>query len=177
LVVPLDDAAASPIFKSLHASGTLVFSSLLCRSSGFTLIELVVVVMIFGIIAAIAAPRLMSTSGQASDGAVRQSLDVIRNSIDTFAAQHAGALPGADGQEATFKSDISAYLRGAGIPKCPVGAAKNDAVRMMAGSASVASTISGTDTTQSWVYHYETGDFNVNSAETSADRSTTYDQF
>ena len=47
---------------------------------------------------------------------------------------------------------------------------------MMTGSASVAASISGTDTTQSWVYNYQTGDFNVNSADTSSD-GTTYDQY
>jgi hypothetical protein len=60
---------------------------------------------------------------------------------------------------------------------CSVGEAKNNGVRMMAGSGAVAASISGTDAAQSWVYHYETGDFNVNSADTSSDGTTTYDQF
>jgi type II secretory pathway pseudopilin PulG len=138
---------------------------------------MVVVVMIIGILATIAAPRLFGTAGRAADGAALQSLGVIRNAIDTFAAQHGGAFPGADGQEATFKSDLASGLRGADFPKCPVGAAKNNAVRMMAGTGSVAASIGGTDATQSWVYHFETGDFNVNSAATSSDGATTYDQF
>jgi general secretion pathway protein G len=146
------------------------------RHSGFTLIEMVVVVMIIGILATIAAPRLFGTAGRANDGVARQSLSVIRNAIDTFAAQHAGAFPGADGQETTFKSDLRAHLRGAAFPTCPVGAAKNNAVRMMTGGGSVAATIGGTDATQSWVYNYGSGDFNVNSTDASSD-GTTYDQF
>jgi general secretion pathway protein G len=145
--------------------------------SGFTLIEMVVVVMIIGILATIAAPRLFGTAGRANDGATRQSLSVIRNAIDTCAAQHEGKLPGADGSETTFTSDLKPYLRGADFPKCAVGAAKNSAVRMMAGTAAVAASISGTDATQSWVYKYETGDFNVNSTDVSSDTATTYDQF
>jgi general secretion pathway protein G len=146
------------------------------HTSGFTLIEMVVVVMIVGILAAMAAPRLFGTAGRANDGAVRQSLGVIRNAIETFAAQHAGAFPGANGQEATFKSDLTANLRGVNVPKCPVGAAKNNAVRMMNGTASVAASINGSDAVQSWVYNYQTGDFNVNSTDPTSD-GTTYDQY
>src|SRR4029077_4908811 len=166
--------------RSFWATQKASNSPMICRArqrtSGFTLIEMVVVVMIIGILATIAAPRLFGTAGRANDGAVRQSLGVIRNAIDTFAAQHAGTFPGADGQETTLKSDLAPMLRGADFPKCPVGAAKNSSVRMMTGGASVAATIAGSDTAQSWVYNYGTGDFNVNSSDTSSD-GTTYDQF
>jgi general secretion pathway protein G len=142
---------------------------------GFSLIELVVVVMILGILAAIAAPRLLGTSKKATDNALKQSLSIVRDAIDRYAAEHAGARPGADGDENTFKSDIAGYLRGVYFPICPV-AAKNNAVRMMSGAGSIASSISGTPMF-SWVYQYEVGEFFVNSNATSADGVTTYDQF
>jgi general secretion pathway protein G len=143
---------------------------------GFTLIELVVVVMILGILAAIAAPRLLGASNQATDNGVRQSLGVVRNAIDQYTTEHAGALPGADGQELTFKADIAAYLRGQDFPVCPV-AAKNNAIRMMAGAGPIASSIGGTSTTHSWVYQFGTGDFHINSNATANDGVATYDQF
>jgi len=147
------------------------------HTSGFSLMEMVVVVMIIGILAAIAAPRLFTTAGQAADGAARQSLAVIRNAIDTFVAQHAGKLPGADGNAATFTSDLAPQLRGANFPKCSVGAAKNNAINMVSGSGPVAANIGSTDGSQSWMYNYSTGDFNINSADMSSDKTTTYDQF
>jgi general secretion pathway protein G len=146
------------------------------RNGGFTLVELVVVVMILGIIASIAAPRLLGTSQTAIDNGLRQTLTVIRDAIDSYSAEHDG-LPGADGNQATFKADLTPYLRGSSFPACPVGEAANDSIRMQTGTGSIASGVGATDATHSWAYKYETGEFHVNSTETSSDAVTTYDQF
>lgn len=143
---------------------------------GFTLIELVVVVMILGILAAVAAPRMFGASQKAVDSGVRQSLSVVRTAIDQYTAEHPGTLPGADGDEATFKSDLTKYLRGVDFPTCPV-AAKNNVVRMMSGGGPIAPSIGGTAATHSWVYQFETGDFYINSNKVSNDGVTTYDLF
>jgi type II secretory pathway pseudopilin PulG len=131
--------------------------------------------MILGIIAAIAAPRVLSTSDTALENSARQTLGVVRDAIDKFAAENA-TLPGADGSEATLKADLSPYLRG-DFPDCPVGEAENDAVRMQAGSGSIAAGIGGTASTHGWAYKYETGDFHVNSTDAAADGATTLDKF
>ena len=147
------------------------------KRRAFTLFELVVVIMILGILAAIAVPRMLDTSQQATENTARQSLGVIRTAIDHYAAEHKGKWPGADGQETTLKSDLVNYLRGTDFPKCPIGEAKNSAVRMLAGSGSIASSIGATASTQSWVYQYETGDLHINSTANAEDGVTTYDQF
>jgi len=138
---------------------------------------MVVVVIIIGILAVIAAPRLFGTASRANEGAARQSLGVIRNAIDTYVAQHDGKFPGADGNSATLTSDLSPYLRNANFPTCPVGAAKNNAVNMVSGTGPASAKVGGTDSSLSWMYNYETGEFNVNSTDTSSDAATTYDQF
>jgi general secretion pathway protein G len=143
--------------------------------SGFTLIELVVVLLILGILAAIAAPRAFETSKTANDNGVRQSLGVIRSAIDTYAAQHSGVLPGSDGNATSFKADLEELLRGNDFPTCNVGEPKNSEVRMMSGTEQPGQ--GGTVTTHSWAYNFETGDFYINSTEDSGDDVTTYDTF
>jgi general secretion pathway protein G len=144
---------------------------------GFTLVEVVVVVMILGILAAIAAPRMLNAADVATDNSVRQTLSVIREAIDSFAAQHPDQLPGQGGDESTFAQDLKPYLRGAEFPKCPVGPAKNNRVRMMAGAGSIVAGIAASKASHSWVYQYETGEFYINCDDATAEGGSTYDQF
>jgi type II secretory pathway pseudopilin PulG len=139
--------------------------------------ELMIVVMIIGIIATIAMPKLLGTTQEATDNGLRQTLSVIRDAIDTYSADNEGALPGADGDELTLKNQLKPFLRGKEFPVGSVGPAKNNAIRMMTGTGPVGPSIGGTEADYSWVYNYETGDFHVNFGALSSDGVTTYDQF
>jgi general secretion pathway protein G len=139
---------------------------------GFTLVELAVVVMILGILAAIAAPRFFGISKEATDGSARHTLSVIREAIEQYAAEHKGAYPGSENDQFLFKSDLVEYLRGSDFPKCPVGEAMDNSVRMAVGTGPITA-----DGTTAWVYQYETGNFYINSTATSTDGTTPYDEF
>ncbi|GAA5163637.1 type II secretion system protein [Viridibacterium curvum] len=53
---------------------------------GFTLIELLVVMAIIGVLLSIAAPRYFNHVEKAREGALKQSLAVMRDAIDKFYA-------------------------------------------------------------------------------------------
>lgn len=58
------------------------------RSSAFTLVELVMVVTIIGVIAAIAVPRMGNASTRATTNAVEATLSNVRTAIDCYYAEH-----------------------------------------------------------------------------------------
>jgi general secretion pathway protein G len=124
---------------------------------GFTLIELVIVVMIIGILAAIVTPKMVDFTGTATDNAAHQSLTVLRSAIDSYCAQNKGAFPGTD--ETTFKTAIASYIRGQ-FPKCPVGtAAALDGVNVV----NAGGTLTGDAApAKGWKYDYTTGEIIIN---------------
>ena len=65
------------------------------RPRAFTLVELVIVVLILGILAAIVVPKVINNVADATDSGLRQTLSVLRDGIELFKAQHNGVLPGA----------------------------------------------------------------------------------
>jgi len=77
------------------------------KHNGFTLIELVIVVVIIGTIAAIAIPRLSRGAEGAADAKLSGDLAVLRNAIDLYATEHGGSYP--SDTEATFIAQITTY--------------------------------------------------------------------
>ncbi len=82
------------------------------RESGFTLVELMVVMLIIGVLAAIAIPSYVASVKNAKEAVLKEDLHVMRNAIDSYTMDKEKAPQSMD--------DLvqSGYLRE--IPKDPM---------------------------------------------------------
>jgi prepilin-type N-terminal cleavage/methylation domain-containing protein len=60
----------------------------------FTLAEILIVVAILGILAAVTLPTVQGYIQQAKESAAKDNLRILRNAIGIYAAQHNGVAPG-----------------------------------------------------------------------------------
>ena len=124
-----------------------------CRA-GFSLVELVVVVLIMGILTAVAAPRMFDTSNKAKDAATRASLTTCRDAIELYKAAN-GAYPPA----ATLPAALRPYLKGTfpSVQSVQV-TASNQNNNVVESTADPITPVG----TQGWAYNATTGEFVIN---------------
>ncbi len=82
------------------------------KEQGFTLVELMVVMLIIGVLAAIAIPSFIASIKNAKEAVLKEDLHVIRNAIDSYTMDKAKAPQSLDDLVQT------GYLKS--IPKDPM---------------------------------------------------------
>lgn len=122
------------------------------KRGGFSLVELVVVVLIMGIIAAVAAPKMFNTTSDAKNNSAKQSLAVLRNAVELYKANNGSYPPGA-----TLATALKPYLKGP-FPSCPVGNTNANVF------VSTADPIVVGGANEGWAYNETTGEVVVNHA-------------
>jgi general secretion pathway protein G len=113
---------------------------------GFTLVEILIVVVILGILAAIVIPQFSSASSEAKVSSLTSNLQAIRSQIQLYKIQHGDEYPGYSGgtfgsakfvtdmtEQTTYLGDtFGPYLQK--IPDNPFAANGSDTVSLANGS-------------------------------------------
>ena len=150
---------------------------------GFTLVELLIVVAILGLLAAVAVPQFNDSKPDGTVAAMVSSLSVLRTAIDSYWSQH-DAFPGQD-DDREFAAQLTKmtnkagkvgagvgygygpYLRRGVLPTNPF-VDRND-VRVVDGMPKEPTG------TEAWIYDRTTGEIRGNVGGTTPDGIELYD--
>jgi general secretion pathway protein G len=134
------------------------------KNSGFTLVEILIVVVILGILAAIVIPQFTQASTEARENRLKADLQTVRSQIELYKIQHLNdALPGAG--TATLVQALTGQTDAAGaagtdfgpylqqIPTNPFSATEAIGITIREDGAAAGAG------TEGWRFNTTTGDF------------------
>jgi general secretion pathway protein G len=138
---------------------------------GFTLVELLIVVIILGILAAVVIPTFKSSAAETSESALMSNLVILRSAIEHYHIQHGGTWPGTisgssdwnnfithmittTGQDGSSGTQYGPYLR-VGVPRNPINNLATGTVGTIPAEA---------DDSTGWYYDPTTGEIRANSS-------------
>lgn len=143
------------------------------NKGGFTLVEILIVVVILGILAAIVIPQFTSASETAKASSLTSTLQTIRSQLQLYQVQHNGNYPDMSAvpsggtsvwDQLTKKTDVDGALSDTGkfgpyLQKAPnnpfVGGANSTKVQIVTTSGEE---MTGDATSNGWVYNVTTGE-------------------
>ncbi len=129
---------------------------------GFTLVQILIVILIICILAMMVVPQITDASDEARESAVKSDLRTVRSQIELYRTEHKGAYPAKDFfvEQMTSKTDPNGLLGGdfgPYLPEIPPNPYNNDTtVKCHDGDKGLGDGKSG------WHYNATTGQFRAN---------------
>ena len=144
------------------------------KRSGFTLVEILIVMVILGILAAIVIPQFSQASQEARLSDLIKKLQMVRTQVELYKIQHVAQLPGT-GPHMDFVTAMTSYSLSDGTPSI-AGASKSfgrylqkipDNPFTLTNSVEVSS-MEPQYGTSAWFFNTNTGEFRANDTATHA---------
>ncbi len=165
------------------------------KEKAFTLVEVILVVTILGILAALVMPTFQGHIVKARESAAKDNLRAIRSQIELYKLQHKGIPPGyvngsgaptallelqftattaETGAASPSKVPSAPYLYGPYIKKLPENPYnKLSNITYVAAATDFSTAVDGTSS--GWLYKKETGEFKINWTGTDSEGIAFYD--
>ena len=142
------------------------------RKRGFTLVEILIVVIILGILAAIVIPQFTNASSDARTSSIRSTLQTVRSQLELFKTQHADTAPVAAGMWTIMlgksnttdtQTAVATGIFGPYLQQAPMNPANGQSA---VGAAAA--------TTVGWVYTASGGQYTLQAVNTTGSGVLTY---
>jgi general secretion pathway protein G len=139
---------------------------------GFTLVEILIVVIILGILAAIVIPQFTNASSDARSSSVRSTLQTLRGQLELFKIQHGDVPPDATMLETvmagkTHRADVATTVATGTLGPYVQAFPTNP----LNGYSTV---VNAAGTTAGWVYTVVGGQYTVWAADTTGTGTLSY---
>lgn len=122
-------------------------------AKGFTLVEILIVVVILGILAAIVVPQFTNAANEARVGNIATQVSTMENQIELYAAQHNGSYP----TLAELQAAWAVMIDGNYLKELPINPFSNSSAVTAWDSTGVSNDAIIYDDGTGWLYDAATG--------------------
>ena len=140
------------------------------KKQAFTLVELIIVVSILGILAAIVLPEVQGHTQHAKEAATKDNLRILREAIERYAAEHNGIPPGYPNNDAslspTMKSINQHLVLDNYLTELPTNPINNSSDLLLLDNSDTFPTEPQLPEAYGWIYQPATKTLKVNSTGT-----------